>query len=84
MKKCPECESEKIVEDARGVDYGDYNSVNNFKVKVDGDPDALIFKETVYSEVKAKICAECGYIRFYAISPRQLWTAYKNRQKDVL
>jgi len=82
MKKCPECSSEKIIEDAKGIDYGDYTDYG-FKVKVEGNPEALFFKETVSSEVDAKICADCGYIRFYAVSSRQLWTAYQNRRKDV-
>ncbi|MET0753521.1 MAG: hypothetical protein ABWZ66_09115 [Pyrinomonadaceae bacterium] len=83
MKRCPECNSEKIIEDAKGVDRADYMTDYGFKVKVDGDPDAVFFKGAVYSEVDAKICADCGCIRFYAVSARQLRTAYKNRQKDV-
>ena len=83
MKKCPECDSEKIIEAAKVIDYGKQMADYGFKVAVDGDPNALIFKERVYSDVEAKICADCGYIRFFAISPRKLWTAYQNRQKDI-
>lgn len=54
-----------------------------FAVAVDANPDALLFKDTRRSDVKAKICGECGYIQFYAKQARYLWRAYENQQKDV-
>ena len=83
MKKCPECESERIIKDARAIDRTEDLVNIGFQVAVDENPDALIFKSAVYSETKAEICADCGYIQFYAVTPRTLWTAYQTRQKDV-
>ena len=83
MKKCPECDSERIIKDARAIDTGESYMNFRFQVAVDADPDALLFKSTVYSETKVEICADCGYIRFYAVSSRNLWSIYQTRQKDV-
>lgn len=83
MKKCPECESEKIIEGA-GVIIANGNYPNNgFMVAVDANPDAFIFKERRESGVKTSICGDCGYMRFYAEKAQYLWRAYENRQKDV-
>ena len=83
MKNCPECNSQKIIVNAKAVDLGDYNSLNDMKVAVEEKPDALIFKQRIYSTVKAHVCADCGFIQFYAEDPKTLWAAYQNRQKNV-
>ena len=62
-----------------GENMGNYG----FKVAVDADPDALLFKGTVYSEVRADVCADCGFIRFYAANAQNLWRTYQNGRKDV-
>ena len=83
MKKCPDCGSEKIIERARAIDSGEGFMNMGFTVAVDAEPDALLFKNTRRSEVNAKICGDCGYIRFYAKEAGYLWRAYQNQQKDV-
>jgi len=79
MKKCPDCNSEKIIKNAKAIDRGEGNMNLNFSVAVDESPEAFIFKQTVYSEVDADICGECGFIQFYAKSPEVLWEAYQNQ-----
>ncbi len=83
MKSCPECDSQKVIKDAKVIDRGDHNSSNDMRVSVDEKPDALIFKQRIYSTVRAHICADCGFIQFYAEDPNMLWLAYQNRQKNV-
>lgn len=83
MKSCPECNSQKIITDAKAIDRGDHNSSNDMRVSVDEKPAALIFKQRIYSTVKAHVCADCGFIQFYAEDTKTLWTAYQNRQKNV-
>ena len=78
MKKCPECDSEKIISDAKLVERGDgLDPV----IAVDGNPAALIFKKRTASDITAKVCGNCGFIGFYAKYPDILWTAYQNREK---
>lgn len=83
MKNCLECGSEKIVPEVLVLDRASQHSSLNFRVAVDADPDAFIFTERNYSGVSAKVCANCGFIAFYADDPKLLWRAYKNSRKDV-
>ncbi|MBS1796588.1 MAG: hypothetical protein JSS81_22335 [Acidobacteria bacterium] len=79
MKKCPECNSDKIVKNVIVIDRGDHNSTHFLRVAVDEEPDALIFKHRSYSDVRAEVCAFCGYVGFYAENPQILWTAYQKQ-----
>ena len=56
MKKCPECNSEKIIQNAKVANRSE-NTVN-FSVAVDEYPDAFIFKQRLYSEIDADVCGE--------------------------
>lgn len=53
------------------------------KVAVDQNREALIFRNRIDSEIRAKVCADCGYVSFYAIHPEHLWTAYQMKKKDL-
>jgi transcription initiation factor TFIIIB Brf1 subunit/transcription initiation factor TFIIB len=75
MKNCPECKSEKIIKDAEAIN----TDSSQLKIAVAAQPDALIMKKRVYSDVKAEVCADCGYVRFFAVDPQELWSAYQKR-----
>lgn len=79
MKKCPECDSEKIISGARLSGRGD--GWSEPMIAVDEEPYAAIFKKTASSDVSVKVCGNCGFIGFYAIYPDKLWSAYQNRGK---
>lgn len=83
MKNCLECGSEKIVPEVKVIDRGHGHSTYNFTVAVDENPDAFIFKQRNYSDVKAKVCADCGFIGFYATDPKLLWQIYQRKQNKV-
>jgi hypothetical protein len=84
MKKCPDCDSEKIIQNAKAIDRGESNVNLDLCVAVDEAPEAFIFKKRVYSEVDADVCGECGFIQFYAKNPEILWTAYENQQVNSI
>lgn len=79
MNECKECGSERIIKDAMAIDRADYNQNLGFQLAVQEDPNALIFKGSIYSQTTADVCADCGLISFYAVAPEELWTAYQNR-----
>lgn len=83
MKKCPECSSENIIQNALAIDQSENYANRNLSVAVDEYPDALMFKQRVYSPVDADVCGDCGFTQFYAKSPQILWTAYQNQKKNV-
>lgn len=48
----------------------------NFTVRVDADPTAIMFKKSTRSDVHAWICGQCGYIELYADNPAELYNAF--------
>lgn len=79
MKRCADCGSEKIIKEAKTV----ITDNSRIEIAIDEQPDALIFKQRTTDNVRAEICADCGYIAFYAANPKILWSAYQRRKKNV-
>ena len=79
MKNCPECDSENIINHARLSSRG--GSFGTPLIAVDEEPYAAFFRKTSSSDINIKVCGNCGLVRFYAINPGDLWTAYQNREK---
>lgn len=73
MKKCPECDSENIISEAKLVERG---TGSEPIIAVDENPSAMVFKKRTTSDITAKVCGDCGYIRFYAKYPGNLRSAY--------
>ena len=55
----------------------------NFTVKVDADPTAIMFKKSVRSDVHAWICGQCGYIELYADNPGELYQAFTTAKSTL-
>jgi predicted nucleic-acid-binding Zn-ribbon protein len=70
--KCPKCGCTEIVADAKAVDFGHGNVQHDMSVATFRRPQALIFKDERMTTVSAWVCASCGYIEFYADSPRAI------------
>lgn len=83
MKKCLECKSERIIKDALALDRSSSESHYVMWVAIDEKPDALMFKNRIYSDVKADVCGDCGFIQYYAKDPERLWLAYQKRKNNV-
>ena len=70
--KCPKCGSGDIIADAKAIDRGHGNAMRDLSVATFRNPEALIFKEKSETTVSAWVCAECGYIEFYADQPTDI------------
>ncbi len=70
--KCPKCGSAHVLADVRAIDRGDVNVEFELSVASYGQPDAHIFKQKRMSSVSAWMCADCGFIEFYADHPTKL------------
>ena len=79
---CPKCQSNEIVDDVRVVDRGDHHSKNDLTVTVYQKPGALMFKGTVYSDVTARVCSNCGHIELFATAHRELLEAARTRAQN--
>lgn len=61
---CLQCESTRIVENVRCVDRGHSNVAHDLKVEVYSDPAAWVFKGAQGGNLRANVCADCGYVMF--------------------
>ena len=70
--KCPVCGSEKIMQDLGLSAQGGGSLV----VIVQGNPDALIFKDTKLGTLQATVCGDCGNVSLSIEKPKELWETY--------
>jgi hypothetical protein len=73
---CAKCGSEKIVPLASVLDQG-RGSDQTLQAYVYSNPEAWVFKGTVYTRLQAQICGECGYTELFAENPAELYEAYR-------
>ena len=72
-RKCPKCGTNNIIEDAKAIDRGHLNSeAAELSVATFRTPEAILFKGKLSTTLSAWVCAECGYVEFYADSPKWL------------
>ncbi len=79
MRKCPECNSEKIIKDA----ITSNSDGGKLSLAVDEQPNNLIIKNRKYSELTAQICGDCGFVQFFVKFPETLWSAYKIQRNII-
>jgi predicted nucleic-acid-binding Zn-ribbon protein len=74
--KCPKCGSSDVVADAKAIDRTHHTGGDTeLSVATYQNPDALLFKGKVSTTLSAWLCANCGYVEFYADSPKSIKTA---------
>ncbi|RYD21123.1 MAG: hypothetical protein EOP88_12585 [Verrucomicrobiaceae bacterium] len=67
--QCPKCGCRDIIADAKPIEA---ESHADLLIATYRKPDAVLFKGSQTSRVSAWVCAECGYLEFYADSPKAL------------
>lgn len=72
--QCPKCGSKDVIADAMAVDRSHMNAETELTVATFQNPDALLFKGQLETSLSAWICLDCGYVEFYADSPRYIKT----------
>ena len=73
---CEICGSNDIIPDVRIMDQGQYSD-GKLHVAVFGNPEALVFKDRLRSELKAHVCGECGHTELKVTNPHALYRKYK-------
>ena len=74
--KCGRCGSEKIMPDLRIRDRYEAGMGQNLEVEVQGNPNALIFKQAHREALRATVCGECGHVGLSVENPQALWKTY--------
>ena len=72
IRKCAVCGSDKMIPN---VAIRDSQSLS-IKAQVISKPEAILFKDPVYSQLRAWICGECGYVMLFVRRPKKLYQAY--------
>jgi hypothetical protein len=75
ISTCLRCGSNQM---ARGIPLRDhYGDVGNFSkdaaIKVHGEPQAWLFKDTVAGKLLADLCGDCGHVELRAENFRELY-----------
>lgn len=68
--KCPKCGSSDVIADAKAIDRGHYDGERELSVATFRKPEALVFKGQLTTPLSVWVCADCGYVEFYADSPQ--------------
>jgi hypothetical protein len=82
LRHCSQCGSVKLIPDARFRDQGEYSN-GRLQIIVDGQPDAAVFKDSVFGDVVAEICGDCGHIELRAGNPGELYSHYVQSRSGV-
>jgi ribosomal protein L31E len=75
--ECSRCGSTKIIPGVTVVDQGK-GSDGKLQAVIFGNPEALIFKDRLYSEILADICGKCGHVELRVANPWALYHHYRN------
>jgi len=74
--KCPRCGSEKILHNLRIRDRYEAGLGQDLEVEVEGNREALIFKQAHREALRATVCGECGNVGLSVENPKVLWETY--------
>jgi len=77
---CNKCGSNKIIKEARVVDYGHGNVKKNLSVYIQ-KTDKVFFNKFEQGELIAQICGSCGDVKFTISNANALWEAYTKSKK---
>ena len=70
--KCPKCGASDVIADAKAIDRSHHSNQTELTVATFRKPDAILFKGQRETTLSAWVCAECGFVEFYADSPKTL------------
>ena len=70
--KCPKCGSSDVIADTKAIDRSRNSNQTELTVATFRKPEAVIFKGQQETTISAWVCAECGFVEFYADSPKTL------------
>lgn len=80
--RCSRCGSDKIITGGSLLDYyGDMGIRSSpAKVAVDGNPDAIVFKNRSYADLMLDICGACGHVDMSVEDFKELYEKFRESQ----
>jgi predicted nucleic-acid-binding Zn-ribbon protein len=74
--RCPKCQSTDIIGDVRPLDRTD-DGTYTAQLATYRNPGAMLFRGAQKTPLRAWVCAECGFVEFYAEDPKVLKVTQK-------
>jgi hypothetical protein len=81
LLRCPKCGSTKIIPGIKVSDQGEYSD-GTLRVVVEGNPNALLFKDRRYGRFYADICGQCGHVELKVEEPGALYEHYLKSKEE--
>ncbi len=80
-ENCPRCGSEKVMEDVHlntdPITLASQQYRHRLVAYVHKNPDAWVFKGTVFAVLRARVCGGCGHAEIYTPEFAELYAAYQ-------
>ena len=77
---CPRCGSGDVLPGLAIGGAGRYGT-DELTASVDGEPDALIFRDTKEAKLRVDLCGQCGHVEWWATNARQLFDHWRRSQR---
>jgi hypothetical protein len=80
IDRCMNCQSDKVIPSVRISDQGEHSS-GDLELVVQGDPDAMFFKESHWGAIQGWLCCSCGFVHTFCTGNLDaLYQAYQKSQ----
>ena len=76
-KTCTKCNSNKIIQGVKIIDYSHGNIKRNLSLEIDKTKN-LFHKKSVSSDILSDICGNCGNVELNVINYKKLWEVYND------
>jgi hypothetical protein len=73
--QCPKCGSDRVIPDVHILDYGQWQG--QLTARVDTNPDAIVFKGPMTSQLRGRVCGDCGFVELFVQNPGTLYKAWQ-------
>jgi hypothetical protein len=81
IRSCVRCGSQRVVPDAPICDQGQHSDGRLYTIVV-GNPDAVLFQDRMFGEIRADICGDCGHVELHARHAASLYEHYLQSLKN--
>ena len=76
---CPVCHSPNVIPDVELLGTR-FDVSGTLVARVQQDPAAIVFTGSVFSDLRARVCGNCGHTTLHAVDHKDLWQAHQKAQ----
>ena len=79
--QCSICGSSETIPEVKIVDHGYMDSKHDLAIELQGNPNALIFKDTRKGVLRATVCGDCGHVDLFVNNASELLGIYRQNME---